>query len=97
MSNTQHMIGLIASGVSVAALIIILMGFHILPIVVVVATLLPLSPPGAGVTWRDRASCVTLWPGTMVVITGCRHELRVILISGVKSCSDQSDGTKVRC
>ena len=46
MSNIQHMIGLIASGLSVAALIIILMGFHILPIVVVVATLLPLSPPG---------------------------------------------------
>ena len=51
MSNIQHMIGLIASGLSVAALIIILMGFHILPIVVVVvATLLC---PGH-VTWRDR-------------------------------------------
>ena len=39
MSIIQHMIGLIASGPSVALLIIILMGFHILPIVVVVATL----------------------------------------------------------
>ena len=46
MSNIQHMIGLIASGLSVAALIIILMGFHILPIVVVVATLLPSLLPG---------------------------------------------------
>ena len=76
--------------------IIILMGFHILPnVVVVVATLLC---PGH-VTWRDRG----LMCHAVARYNGSHHRLpsRVILISEANSeelaCLDKSDGTKVRC
>ena len=78
-------------------LIIILMGFHIPHCCCCGHS--PLSSWGG--VWRGvtGASCVTLWPGTIVVISCSNSQLSWHQKPIVKCwlCSDHSDRTKVRC